>query len=114
MVSRRMEGGRVNEKIAPQVQQVEQVLQYGQGVQGDQIIPQGIQVPIGGQGNDVLVIPPEITNGEIREALVAVARAVTTHVNKGIEPVINFVERTMTSIFRESVRMHPLIFWDLM
>ena len=47
----------VNEDIPPQVDQVSQ----------------GDQVPIMGGGNDVLVVPSEMTNGEIREALITLA-----------------------------------------
>ena len=47
----------MNEDIPPQVDQV---------YQGD-------QVPIMGGGNDVLVVPSEMTNGEIREALITLA-----------------------------------------
>ena len=33
-----------------------------------------------GEGNDVLVVPPERTNKEIREAFLILARALTIHV----------------------------------
>ncbi|TMW98873.1 hypothetical protein EJD97_003365 [Solanum chilense] len=67
--ARRVEENDVNEKFHSQVKDVEQV---PQGVQGD-------QVPIEGQGNEVPVVPLEMTNGEIREALLSIARALTTH-----------------------------------
>ena len=51
---------RVNEEIPPQVEQV---------LQGTQ----GVQDPIGGEGNDISVVPPNMTNGEIRETLIALA-----------------------------------------
>ena len=47
----------MNEDILPQVEKDDQ----------------GDQVPIGGQGNDVPVVPPEMTNGEIRKALITLA-----------------------------------------
>ena len=59
----RVEENDVNQEIHPQVDEVEQVTQ---GSQGD-------QVPIGGQGNEVKVVPPKMTNGEIREALLAIS-----------------------------------------
>ncbi|XP_015072516.1 uncharacterized protein LOC107016614 [Solanum pennellii] len=53
-----------------------------------------------------------MTNEEIREALLALARSMNTHVNRGIEPRVNAVEITMTSRFRDFVRMNPPIFLD--
>ena len=44
-----------------------------------------------GRGNDVLVVPPEITKGEIRKALITLARALTTHVNMGLVPRVTVV-----------------------
>ena len=35
--------------------------------------------------NDVSVVPPKRTNGEIREALLILAQALTTHVYRDIE-----------------------------
>ena len=55
--ARRVNKNDVNEDIPPQVDQVSQ----------------GDQVPIMGGGNDVLVVPSEMTNGEIREALITLA-----------------------------------------
>ena len=51
--SRRVEENDVNEEIPPQVEKVSQ----------------GDQVPNVGGGNEVPMVPPEINNGEIREAL---------------------------------------------
>ena len=56
----------MNEEIPPQV---EQVLQYGQGVQGaegNQVPPQGDHVTNVEGGNEVPVLPSELTNQEIR------------------------------------------------
>ena len=47
MVARRFEEIRVDEEVPLQVEKVEQVAQ---------IPPQGVQVPSGGQGNEVRVI----------------------------------------------------------
>ena len=56
------------------------------------------------------MVPPEIPNGEIREALLTLSQSLTTHVNMGIRPRINVVESTMTSRLRDFVRMNPPIF----
>ena len=93
----RVDENDVNEDIPPQVEKVEQV-------------PQGDQVPIGGQGKEVSMVPPEMTNGEIREALLAIARVLNTHVNMGIAPRVNVVEITLTSGLRDFVGMNPPIF----
>ena len=63
-----------------------------------------------GGGNEVPVIFSDMTNGEIREDLLALALAMTTHVNRGIEPRVNVLESTMTSRLRDSVRMNSPIF----
>ena len=54
MTARKVEEGRMNQKIRPQF---EQLLQDGQGVQSAQISPEGVKVPIKGQGNEVSVVP---------------------------------------------------------
>ena len=38
------------------------------------------------------MVPPDMTNGDTREALHAFARAMTTHVNRGVEPKVNDIE----------------------
>ena len=63
-----------------------------------------------GGGNDVLVVPSKLTNQEIREALFALARAVTTQVNLRLYSRLNVVQSTMTSRLRYFVRMNPAIF----
>ena len=68
--------------------------------------PQGDQVPIVGVGDE----PRELSNRDIREALLAFARAVTTQVNLSMVPRVNFVEITMTSGLRDFVRMNPHVF----
>ena len=59
-----------------------------------------------GGGDD----PQELINRNIRESLLALARAMTTHVNLSMVPRANVVESTMTSRLREFVRMNPHIF----
>ena len=51
---------------------------------------------------------PEMSYREIREALIAIARAVTTQANLNILPRV--VERIMTSRWRDFVRTNPPIF----
>ena len=70
----------------------------------------GVHVSICGQGNDVPVSPPTITKGEIRESLLTLAQSVTTHVKWFIEPKVNAIESTITSKFRDFVRINPSIF----
>ncbi|TMW86814.1 hypothetical protein EJD97_020854 [Solanum chilense] len=94
--AKRVEENDVHEGVPPQVKKVEKFLQ-------------GDQVPIGGQGNDVPVVPPELSNSDIREALYALARAVTTQGNISMVPRMNVVESTMTSRLRDFVRMNPPI-----
>ena len=52
----------------------------------------------------------EMTNGDFREDLLVIARAMTTHVNRGIKPRVNIMESTMTIILRDFLRMNPPIF----
>ncbi len=51
-----------------------------------------------------------MTNGEIREACLTLDRDLTTDGNRGIEPRVIIVKTTMTSRFREYVRINPPIF----
>ena len=76
----------------------------------DFLNPQGNEVPVGGEGNDVPVVPPDMTNGEIRETLLALARAMITNVNRSVEPRVNAIESTITPSLREFLRMNPHIF----
>ena len=59
-----------------------------------------------GGGYDV----PELSNRDIREAFLALARSVTTQVNLSVVPRVNVVESTMISSLRDFVRMNPPIF----
>ena len=67
-------------------------------------------MPIVEEGNDVLVVPPEMTNWEIREALLALARYMSTHVNLSVEPRDNVMKSTITPRLNDFVRMNPTIF----
>ena len=91
MAARRLGEGRLNDKARPQV---EQVIQDGQGDQGAQVSPQGKHAPNVGGGNEVLVVPSELNNREIREALLALARAVTTQSNFNMDPRVKYMENT--------------------
>ena len=55
--------------------------QGGQVPQGVQV-PQGENVPIVGKGYKFLVVPPDMTNGEIRESLLTLARVMTAQVHR--------------------------------
>lgn len=92
--SRRVEENNVNEEFPPKIEQV----------------PQGDQVHIVGNGKNILVLHPKITNGESREALITLAWALTTYVNMGLAPKVNVVERTKTFRLTDFVRMNPPIF----
>ena len=106
MNTRRFEEGGVQDEV-PQGGLAQQGVQVPHDAQ---MPPQGVQVPIGCQGNDVHVVPPDMTKCEIIESILALARAMTAHVNKGVEPRVNVVESTMTSRLRDIVRMNPPIF----
>ncbi|TMX03945.1 hypothetical protein EJD97_012851 [Solanum chilense] len=73
-------------------------------------IPQGDQIPIGGEGNEVPAVPPDMTKGEIREDILTLTRAFTTHVTRYIGPRMNALENTMTSRLRDFVKMNPPTF----
>ena len=87
----------MNENILSQVPQCDQDAQY-------------YKVPIIGGGNDVSVVPPEMTNGEITKALRTLVNALTTHANMGFPHRVNVVESTMISTLRDFVRMNAPIF----
>ena len=82
MVTRRLEKEGVHERV-PQGGHVPQEVQISQGLQ---IPPQVDQVPIEGGGNEVLVVPPDMNNGEIRDVLLALDQAMITRVNRDVEP----------------------------
>ena len=98
--TKRVEENDVHEEIPSKVEEVEK---FPQGSQGD-------QVPNVKGGNKVLEVHPELSNREIREALVALAQAVTTQINLIIMPRVNVVERTMTSRLKDFVRMNSPTF----
>ena len=66
--------------------------------------PEGDPIPNVEGGIEV----PEMSNREIREALIAFTQDVTMQVNLNMMPRV--VESTMTSSLRDSVRMNPPIF----
>ncbi|TMX02941.1 hypothetical protein EJD97_019202 [Solanum chilense] len=106
ITTRRFEEGGVQEE-APQGGLAPQGVQVPQDAQ---VPPRGDQVPIEGEGDEVPVVPSNMTNGEIREALPALDRAMTTHVIRYAGYRVNALESTMTSRYREFVRMNPPIF----
>ena len=104
MTTRRLEEERVNEEVPLQL---EKVPQGGQGVQGSQdaqVSTEGDPIPIVERGIEV----PEMSNREIREALIAIGGAVTMQANLNMMPRV--VESTMTSRLRYFVSMNPPIF----
>ena len=56
------------------------------------------------------MVPPELSNSDIIESLLALARAVSTQVNLNMVPRVNVVEKTMASRLRDFLRMNPHIF----
>ena len=54
--------------------------------------------------------PSELSNSDIREALLALSRIVTTQANLCMVPRVNVVERTMTSRLKDFVRMNSPTF----
>ena len=73
-------------------------------------VPQNEQVLIVVQGNEVPVILLDMNHREVRVDLLTLARVIKTHVNKGVEPRVNALERTMASLLGVFVRMNPSIF----
>ncbi|WMV54875.1 hypothetical protein MTR67_048260, partial [Solanum verrucosum] len=63
--------------------------------------PQGGQVPLGNQGNEVSVVPPDMTNEEIRMAFLTHARAMTAQLNRDVGPRVNANEGTVASRLRD-------------
>ena len=104
MASRRLDEERLNQDISPQVEKVEQVPQDGKGSQDAQVPPQGDPKP----NVEGRIEVPEMSNREIREALIAIGQAVTMQANLNIMPRV--VESTITSRLRDFMRMNTLIF----
>ncbi|XP_049368005.1 uncharacterized protein LOC125832861 [Solanum verrucosum] len=77
--------------------------------QGDQGL-QGEQVPLGNQGNEVLVVPLDMTNEEIRSAYLTLARAMMAQANRDVGTRVNANESTVALRLRDFVRMNPPIF----
>ena len=57
-----------------------------------------------------MVVSSYMTNGYIREALLAIARPLTSHVNIVIVPGVQVVGSIITSSLRDFVRMNIRIF----
>ncbi|WMV13521.1 hypothetical protein MTR67_006906 [Solanum verrucosum] len=74
-----------------------------QGLQGD-------QVPIVNQEIEVSVVPPAMTNEEIRAAFLTLAQAMTAQLNRDVGPRVKAIGSTVASILRDFVRMNPPIF----
>ena len=98
---------RVSEEIPSQVEQVPQDGQGVQGAQGAQVYTHSDHLPIVEEDNKVSVDSPELNNRDIWEALLALARAVTTQANLSMVPRVNVEESTMTSTLRELERLNP-------
>ncbi|TMW96390.1 hypothetical protein EJD97_007451 [Solanum chilense] len=62
------------------------------------------------QGNELSVVPRDMTNVEIREDLLALDRFITTHVNRGVEPRVNALDSTMISRLGDFIRMNSPMF----
>lgn len=58
-------------------------------------VPQDEKVPIVGQRNEVLVVPLKLTNREIRQALLTIARQMMPQVTTDIGPRLNSLESSM-------------------
>ena len=56
------------------------------------------------------MIPPDMSNGDIREALLTLALAMTTHVNGDNMHRVNALKSTMNSRLRYFFKMNPPIF----
>ena len=61
-------------------------------------------------GNDILMFPLELSNSDIRDALLYLVQAMTNQVNLSMVPRVNVVDNNMTSRLRDFVRLKPPIF----
>ena len=96
-LARRVEENDLNEEIPTQVKQIFKIPLYAQN---DKVL-------IVERGNEVPVVPQKMANGEIREPLLTLARAMTIQVNRDIWPRVNIMESTITSTWRNFLRMNP-------
>ncbi|WMV08905.1 hypothetical protein MTR67_002290 [Solanum verrucosum] len=71
----------------------------------------GDQAPLGRKENVVPVVPPDITNGEIREGFLSLARAMTTQENRDVRPRVNAIENIVALRLRDFTRMNPPTFF---
>ena len=75
----------------------------------DEIPPLGLEDGQDPQSDELLVVPPEMTNQEIRASFLNLAYDITAQANRDVGPKMNALESTMASRFRNFV-MNPLIF----
>ena len=90
MAARWFEEDRLNEHIPPQVEQVDEVTKDGQEDQVDQVLPQGDHVPSEEGGTEVPMVPPELINQEIGEALISIDLAITNRANFSMVPSVEY------------------------
>ncbi|XP_049397305.1 uncharacterized protein LOC125861453 [Solanum stenotomum] len=75
--------------------------------------PQGVQggqSPLGVQENEVSVVPPNMTNGEISEDFLSLALAMTTQANRDVIPRVIDIESIVASRLRDFTRMNHCTF----
>ncbi|TMX04500.1 hypothetical protein EJD97_008041 [Solanum chilense] len=99
--SRRVEEIEVNEEIPPQVEQVEKVHEGAQGARN-------ARVSIVEEGNDVPLVTWEMTYGEIKEALLILALAFTTHVGEDPQEFLDGVYKVSSAMgvtYREKAQL---------
>ena len=56
------------------------------------------------------MVPRDMTNGNIRDAIIDLARVMTAQVNMDVEPKVNAFESTMTYRMRDFFRVNPPFF----
>lgn len=76
----------------------------------DEILPLGLEDGQDPQSDQLLVVPPDMTNQKIRASFQNLAHDITTQANRNVGPKMNALESTMELIFRYFVRMNSLIF----
>ena len=74
--ARRFDEEVVNEGVPPKGRQDPQNVK----------VTQGEQVPIANKGNEIPVVPPDMTNYEIKSALFTVTRAMMDQANRDVGP----------------------------
>ena len=69
--------------------------------------------PQGNQENEVLEVPPDMTNQEIRAVFLTLDIVMMDQVCRHVGPRMNANDITMTSILRDFVRMNSYFFFAL-